>query len=411
MAGLKPHTHAQRAAIIEQLISSWQQKFGDDLLAVAACASFARNEDTAYSDLELEVFVKQLPSGEPPYYQRVVDGMLIEALYRTPLAIFTEKSGIPTHWYLSASDRFLPVYNAPFIEKLVQQAQTVQHSQSEFVEVAAKERYELQEAFSKVLNAVEQNNQEGVSLLVMDAAMRAMHMLAFINQQPFVTFSRYILQARQLAIQPPRFDELLDILVQGTYQDLPRLREVALAVFEGLEQIFAERDQVLFEDPFDPNQPTLPETKPTGIHLVPVNRDNLRQCIKLPTGPDHRHVARNEISIAQAQFLPGASSCCIYNGSEMVGYILYLPDYDVETMRPMLWIYRLMIAEDQRGKGYGRKIMQQVIEEARQQGCQVVGLSTHPDNHKAIGLYESLGFQATEMEEDEMVYLLNLQRL
>jgi diamine N-acetyltransferase len=140
------------------------------------------------------------------------------------------------------------------------------------------------------------------------------------------------------------------------------------------------------------------------VRLVPVDKDNFRECVKLPTGEDHKHVAPNVYSIAQAQFIPGAKSCCIYHGDEMVGYTLYHLSQE-EDQRQQLWISRLMIAEEQRGKGYGRAALQQLIAEARQQSCVEVGLSTHPDNFKAIGLYESLGFRATgKIEDGEMIY-------
>ena len=151
----------------------------------------------------------------------------------------------------------------------------------------------------------------------------------------------------------------------------------------------------------------LSESTPNFVHLVPVDKDNFRECVKLPTGEDHRHVAPNVYSIAQAQFIPGAKSCCIFHGDEMVGYTLYeLPQENDEGLH--LWVSRLMMAEGQRGKGYGRAVLQLLIAEARQKGCVEVGLSTHPDNFKAIGLYESLGFHATEMDDGEMVYVCPL---
>jgi diamine N-acetyltransferase len=143
------------------------------------------------------------------------------------------------------------------------------------------------------------------------------------------------------------------------------------------------------------------------VRLVPVDKDNFRECVKLPTGEDHRHVAPNVYSIAQAQYIPGSKSCCIYHSDEMVGYTLY--ELSQEDGRLKLWVSRLMMAEPQRGKGYGRATLQLLIAEARQQGCVEVGLSTHPDNFKAIGLYENLGFHATEMDDGEMVYVCPLQ--
>jgi len=120
-------------------------------------------------------------------------------------------------------------------------------------------------------------------------------------------------------------------------------------------------------------------------------------------------VAPNVYSIAQAQFIPGSKSCCIYHGDEMVGYTLYELTQDDDDGHQLLWVSRLMMAEGQRGKGYGRAALQQLIAEASQRDCVEVALSTHPDNFKAIGLYESLGFHATgKIEDGEMIYVCPL---
>jgi len=119
-------------------------------------------------------------------------------------------------------------------------------------------------------------------------------------------------------------------------------------------------------------------------------------------------VAPNVYSIAEAQFWPGSKSCCIYHGDEIVGYTLYNLSY-AAALRLRLWVSRLMITEPQRGKGYARAAMQQIIAEARQQDCVEVGLSTEPENFKAIRLYESLGFRATgKIDDGEMVYICPL---
>jgi diamine N-acetyltransferase len=90
----------------------------------------------------------------------------------------------------------------------------------------------------------------------------------------------------------------------------------------------------------------------------------------------------------------------------MVGYTLYNRS---EEDADGFWISRLMIAESQRGKGYGRAALQRIIAEARSYGCKRVGLSTNPENFKAIHLYESLGFRSTgKIEHGEMIYICTL---
>ena len=144
------------------------------------------------------------------------------------------------------------------------------------------------------------------------------------------------------------------------------------------------------------------------VRLVQVDENNWRECAKLPTGEDHKFVAPNVWSIAEAQFWSGSRSCAIYHNEEMVGYALFsLSKNDAGDLR--LWWGRLMIAEPQRGKGYARAAIQQVIAEARQQGCVEVALSTEPENLKAIRLYESLGFRSTgKILGGEMVYICPL---
>jgi ribosomal protein S18 acetylase RimI-like enzyme len=142
----------------------------------------------------------------------------------------------------------------------------------------------------------------------------------------------------------------------------------------------------------------------TLVRLVPVDKDNWRECARLPTGPDHKYVTSNVYSIAEAQFQPESRSCCVYHSDEMVGYSLFFLFYG-DDLSQGLWVTRLMIAETQRGKGYGRATLQQLLSMARQQGCVEVALDTHPDNFKAIALYESLGFRPIRMVNDtERVY-------
>ena len=97
LTGLKPHTRSQRLETAQVLVPLFERKFGDNLLAVALTASMARGDDQPYSDLELDVFLRQLPpQGEDRYLQRIVDGLLVEAVYYTPesyLQPFLEPDG------------------------------------------------------------------------------------------------------------------------------------------------------------------------------------------------------------------------------------------------------------------------------------------------------------------------------
>lgn len=256
LRGLQPHTRADRTAIIEQLVPLFQRKFGDSLIAIAADASYARGEDQAYSDLEMIVFLKEpLPEGEDRYMQRVVDGMLVEVMYYTPDAYVRQNTTLTPEWHIAASDVLLPVLNAPAVEDIARRVKAVQHPREKFMGVAAQKYIETQECFSKVLNAVEQNNTEGVGMVLFDAVLQLLITLSLVNQRPFTTFAAFVRQARLFPVKPARFDDLLDIVVQGHYQDMSRLREVVLAVCAGMEQIFEQAGIRLFDESIDPNLP------------------------------------------------------------------------------------------------------------------------------------------------------------
>ena len=130
------------------------------------------------------------------------------------------------------------------------------------------------------------------------------------------------------------------------------------------------------------------------IRLVKVNKDNWEECINLPTSEDHvRFVAPNVYSIAKAQLHPDTlKAYCIYADEIMVGFIMYGPREDDPSL---LWIDEMMISEGQRRRGYGRTALQAIFDDAKQQGYSRVGLSTKPENVKAIHLYKSVGFRST----------------
>ena len=84
MKGLKKHSHQDRERVIRELVPLIKKKFGDNLIALAADASYARGEDFDYSDLELFAFVKEMPEGKDMEgMSRIRDGMLIELIWTT----------------------------------------------------------------------------------------------------------------------------------------------------------------------------------------------------------------------------------------------------------------------------------------------------------------------------------------
>lgn len=252
--GLKKHTHAERQTIIGEMTPLIKKRFGDNLIALAASGSYARNEDADYSDLELEGFVKKMPRGKKfGGFAKIYDGMLIEMMWSTRETYLEHTLEPNEEWYLSGSDHLLPIFNKKFIDEL--NDYRVENLRKKCLDLAVGHFPVVLENSGKLLNAIDSKNRDGVPLLILYTIQEMLTVLAYLNQKPYLTSSRMISEARELPIKPKTFDELLDIAVKGEYTQLAGLRRTAVAVFTEFEAIFEGLGLRLYDDDFDPNKP------------------------------------------------------------------------------------------------------------------------------------------------------------
>jgi len=145
------------------------------------------------------------------------------------------------------------------------------------------------------------------------------------------------------------------------------------------------------------------------VRLRRVTNDTFRECIGLQVAEGQRDfVASNVFSLAEAQADGVSQPRAIYAGEKMVGFIMY----DFEPKEARGYITRLMIAEGEQRKGYGRAAMRQVIGLfAANPDCKEIYTSIHPENEGAKALYLNLGFELTgEVTDGEAVLLMSIER-
>jgi ribosomal protein S18 acetylase RimI-like enzyme len=65
------------------------------------------------------------------------------------------------------------------------------------------------------------------------------------------------------------------------------------------------------------------------------------------------------------------------------------------------WIYDIEVVPAQRGRGYGRALLEAAEREAQRRGAESMGLNVFAGNDVALSLYESSGYQvaATQMQK------------
>lgn len=254
MKGIKKYTHKQRQKVIRGLLPLIKKKFGKNLLALAACASYARHEDRSYSDLELVAFVKKMPKRKSwGGMGRIKDGLLVELVWLTRESYIKNTLEINNHWFISGSDTLLPIINTKFIAEI--SGYTVKNKRKKCLNFAAKNWYEVQEASAKVLNAISQKNRKNLPLLVSDMFLRMLIVLSFLNQRPYTTLSKFVSESEKFKIIPKHFKQLTDIMTKGKYGSLILLKSTVERVFAEFEKIFDAQGLELYDTTIDPAIP------------------------------------------------------------------------------------------------------------------------------------------------------------
>jgi predicted nucleotidyltransferase len=245
MKALERYTHEDRQKIVDRLAPVVQAEFGENFLAFAAIASFARNEDSHYSDLELIVFVKEMTDPLKVFgIGKIIDGMLIELYCYTPQGYLRDVRDVSKHWIISGSDRLAPIVNAELIAELNKYA--TENIDERCLKQAVLHWPEVQESAGKVMNAISGGNREGLLLVSADMVEHMLELLSFLNAVPFISFGRFISQAKIFPVKPKNWDHLVDVFNAGI-PDPDVFAALVDEVITEFEQIFESRGCRLYD--------------------------------------------------------------------------------------------------------------------------------------------------------------------
>ena len=143
------------------------------------------------------------------------------------------------------------------------------------------------------------------------------------------------------------------------------------------------------------------------VELKPITEDNFMDAFSLQLGAGQEDFVSHPIrSLAQAYvYRNQCQPFGIYASGKMVGYVMVIYDYDV----PEYDVWHMMIDRAEQGHGYGREALEQVIEYIRTKPFGDSGrivLTCNKKNPVARKLYESKGFTATGIEEDDEIEMV-----
>lgn len=141
------------------------------------------------------------------------------------------------------------------------------------------------------------------------------------------------------------------------------------------------------------------------VKLVDVTYDNFLEVIFLSVKEDQKNfIATNALSLAQSKYQEECIPKAIMVENNIVGFLMYC----IERNEHEYWIFRLMIDQKYQGLGYGRKAMELIIHQIKQDPTHhLLRISFEPENIAAKTLYESFGFESTGViDGGEIIYEL-----
>ena len=149
------------------------------------------------------------------------------------------------------------------------------------------------------------------------------------------------------------------------------------------------------------------------IKLVPVNDDNREAVLALSVREDQPFVATNETSLRQAaetnEEYPGAARpFAIYADDRLVGFCVFSFYPEAEDEDDRYWLWRFMIDKDEQGKGYGQAALQEIIRYFKDNGADMLYLSTEPENERGLHVYHKFGFRETGIISDDEAVLMRM---
>ena len=149
------------------------------------------------------------------------------------------------------------------------------------------------------------------------------------------------------------------------------------------------------------------------ITLVPVNDDNKEAILALSVREDQPFVATNKTSLRQAEETnaeyPGvARPFGIYADNKLVGFCMFAFDPEAKDPDDRYWLWRFMIDKNEQGKGYGQAALQEIIRYFKDNGADMLYLSTEPENELGLHIYHKAGFRETGIISDDEAVLMRM---
>jgi len=135
------------------------------------------------------------------------------------------------------------------------------------------------------------------------------------------------------------------------------------------------------------------EIRPATEADIPVILGLIRDLATYERAPDA--VVATEPGLREVLFgaKPSAQVLLALEDGEPVGFAVYFHNFSTWLGRPGLYLEDLFVRPEERGKGYGRALLERLAQIAKERGCGRMEWAVLDWNEPAIQFYRKLGAQ------------------
>src|SRR5437762_11354477 len=131
------------------------------------------------------------------------------------------------------------------------------------------------------------------------------------------------------------------------------------------------------------------QSRPAHVEDVPIILELIRDLATYERAP--HEVSATEEQLVNVLFgaRPAAEVLLAFEGKSPVGFAVFFHNFSTWLGRPGLYLEDLFVRPEERGKGYGRALLQRLAQIAKERGCGRMEWAVLDWNDPAIQFYRS----------------------
>lgn len=231
-------THEERMAIAEELAQRIVSRHGDNVTAIAAYGSVAKNEDGPHSDLDLWVASREVIEGTRFFVYR---GLPISINYDTEEGRLKLAGRVTPQWPIDADElrQFIILFErGDFTSRLREAASNLRDE--DFRKATQTLMARLCETTNKLTSAWDRRDHYGVLEQGRSLARGVAMVMGLVNKQYYPSWRGFYQTSKRMERQPRDYAHLLDLVGGFTTLDAEQVYSAGMELWANLCELVAE---------------------------------------------------------------------------------------------------------------------------------------------------------------------------